>query len=431
MEKFAAISLGAIAVFIFVGTFFDLGRLPDFGGFSYVYKNTASYTASVLFKDTVTAASLRKTFAEAEKAANRSAASERKAEKVKILIVPGHDAEFSGTVFGGLKEVELNLDLGQKIYDLLKAEPLFDVYLTQTKSGYTSEFQNYFAENREEIMSFVTDRKLAMDSYVEAGKISRVVKVVHNSAPSEVAVKLFGINKWANENGVDIVIHVHFNDYPGRKRGQQGEYNGFSIYVPEAQYSNAKGSKSVAEFIYDRLAKLYPQSNLPIENEGIVEDQELIAIGSNNTLEGAGMLIEYGYIYESAFHEPALRDTALSDLALQTYLGVLDFFGEKPHARNASYISKHQTEYVPHVWTQDIERGADNDVDTMNLQAALVLDGVYPPAGETKNDCTISGFFGPCTERGVKAFQEKHSIVPVTGKVGEQTRAKLNELYGK
>ncbi|MEK7390797.1 MAG: N-acetylmuramoyl-L-alanine amidase [Patescibacteria group bacterium] len=384
---------------------------------------TVPFTASVFFKDSVTEISLKKAYKESENSNRR-----KRGEKVKVLTVPGHDAQFSGTEFNGLKEVELNMELGEKLYQLLKSEPSLDVYLSQTKGGYDPRLLTYFGENRDSILEFIEKHKGVMENFVRAGEIQRVVNVKHNPAPSEMVLRLFGINKWANENGMDVVIHIHFNDYPGRRKDREEKYSGFSIYVPENQYSNAKGSKSVAKSIYQRLAKLYPQSNLAIEDDGVIEDQELIAIGANNTLDGAGMLIEYGYIYEPLFSNPSLRDTVTSDLALQTFLGIMDFFGESP---TKAVGGEHQTNYVPYDWQEDLDTGNEADADVLSLQAALVLEGVYPPQGETKNDCPLSGYFGQCTKNSVKAFQEKHEISPAEGFVGEKTRAKLNELFGE
>ena len=170
---------------------------------------------------------------------------------------------------------------------------------------------------------------------------------------------------------------------------------------------------------------LYPQSDLPKENAGLVEDQELIALGSNNTLDGAGMLIEYGYIYEPAFADPDMRTIVLEDLALQTYLGVMDFFEEKETNADGQY----QTRLVPYAWGRDLEEGADAKRDIVSLQAALTLAGVYPPPGKSKNDCGLTGFFGPCTAESVRMFQQKYGIAPAEGFVGEKTRLKLRELY--
>ncbi len=392
------------------------GSFPGIEGI----KNANGNDASVFFADSVTPESLKLAYAEA----NRAKRGNKEPEKVKILIVPGHDAEFPGTEYEGLKEVELTVDLGERLFELLKKEPSFDVYISQTRAGYTPEFTSYFEKNRNAILSFIDKQKGIMQHFVEAGKIQPMVNVIHNSAPNEVALKLYGINKWANENKIDIIIHVHFNDYPGRKK-HDPKYSGFAIYVPEDQYSNSKGSKSVAEAIYKRLATFYPHSDLPKEDSGIVEDQELIAIGSNNTLDAAGMLIEYGYIYEPTFSDPALRSVVLADLALQTYLGVLDFFGKGSVAEAGEF----STRFLPHQWQNDFERNKEISGDTLSLQAGLILEGVYPPPGEDKNDCSLTGYFGPCTEKSVKAFQEKYAISPAEGFVGEKTRTKLNELY--
>ena len=49
-------------------------------------------------------------------------------------------------------------------------------------------------------------------------------------------------------------------------------------------------------------AWFHPVNGMHFPGEGVVEDQELIAIGSFNTLNPIGLLIEYGYIYESQFY---------------------------------------------------------------------------------------------------------------------------------
>jgi peptidoglycan hydrolase-like protein with peptidoglycan-binding domain len=92
-----------------------------------------------------------------------------------------------------------------------------------------------------------------------------------------------------------------------------------------------------------------------------------------------------------------------------------------------------KTRFFPYEWTADLERGsaatANLERDVASLQAALILEGIYPPDGQSKNDCGITGTFGKCTEAGVRAFQNKYDIFPATGAVGEKTREKLNELY--
>lgn len=429
-------------VMLFIATFavFDVSVCQHVSrGGSSQGMGDADLTASVFFVDSVTEKSLKKVFANAEK--NK--------DKVRVLIVPGHDQESWGTQFGNLKEVDLNLKLGAELYDLLKKDKRFDVQISQTEEGYTPEFSSYFQNNREGILEFIRDQKQKMGHLVQKGEVDPVVHVEHNFAPAEVAFRLFGMNKWANENKIDIVIHVHFNDHPGRKRNSEGEYNGFSLYVPERQFSNSRGSIPLAESIRDRLAVLYPQSNLPVESSGVIEDQELIAVGANNSLDSAVVLIEYGYIYEPIVTNPDLRTVSLPDLALQTYAGMLDFFGADTSrvaagrrfintteaAENKKTIAKKdfKTRFFPYEWTHDLERGEstteERERDVAGLQAALILEGIYPPDGQSKNECGITGHFGKCTEKGVRAFQKKHDIFPATGIVGEKTREKLNELY--
>ena len=418
-----------IASFAFIGNSINT-VFPHFSSnlvSQFSASDQADLPASTFFVDSVTEKSLKKVY---ENAKDRG-------RKVRILVVPGHDRQSWGTQFNGLKEVDLNLELGEELFDLLSQESLFDVYISQTKNGYTKEFLTYFEDQKEETAVFVAEQKGLMQKYLTTGKIHSAVRVVHNDAPNDVAMRLYGINKWANEKGIDIVIHIHFNDYPGRRLSLPGKYSGFSIYVPESQYSNAKGSMPPAESVHNCLIKFYAESNLPIEDDGVVEDQELIAIGSNNSLDSAAMLIEYGYIYEPAFIDPSLRSVVLSDLALQTYLGVLDFFEDdngnddnRASARaNAADLAV--TRFLPHKWQSDLKKDDESaPMDVLSLQTALTLEGLYPPPGRQKNDCSLTGYFGPCTELAVRAFQERHEIYPAEGFVGAQTREKLNKMYG-
>jgi len=124
-------------------------------------------SASVFFSDSVTPESLKLAYAEA----NKIKRGRREPEKVKILVVPGHDAQFSGTEHDGLREVELNLELGEKLVALLKQEASFEVHLSQTKVGYTPEFSTYFEENRDKIFAFIQTQKGIMQHFVNTGKI--------------------------------------------------------------------------------------------------------------------------------------------------------------------------------------------------------------------------------------------------------------------
>ena len=127
------------------------------------------------------------------------------------------------------------------------------------------------------------------------------VQVEHNSVANNTSLRLYAINKWANENDVEIVFHIHFNDYPGRNLDQPGKYSGFSIYIPEYQLPNHITSSGLAKSLKNQLEKYFAKSDLPIESSILIEDQELIAVGSNASRDGISVLTEYGYIYEPQF----------------------------------------------------------------------------------------------------------------------------------
>lgn len=279
------------------------------------FENFRNFVASVFFVDSSTEEILRAKYA-----------SVKTGEKLKILVISGHDNQYGGAQFRGAKEEDMNAKLGEQLAELLSKDSLFDVTLSRTLSGYNPIFQDYFASQRQQVNVFMKNQMALMDDAVKKGLLQKVVGVSHRNALSEVAYRLYAINKWANDNKIDLVIHIHFNDNPRKNLGVPGIYSGFNIYVPEGQYSNAKGSKAVADSVFAELSKEYKVSNLPKEDEGVVPDQELIAIGSHNSLDSAGMLIEYGYIYESQFSTFEKRTEAISNLALFTYKGVENFF---------------------------------------------------------------------------------------------------------
>lgn len=344
---------------------------------------------------------------------------------VNVLIVPGHDQESWGAKEGSLKEVDLNIELAKYLYDFLSNEDRFSVTLTQDEDGYTNTFSSYFNENRTEIIEFMQEKRAVMKDAVSDGLVDSHNGVIHNRAASETSVKLYGMNKWANENDMDIVIHIHFNDDYNSYRGISKDNNGFAIYIPENQYSNSIVSGEVARYVFNRLKKMFPVSSLRQEKIGIVEDQGLIAIGSNNTLDSAGMLVEYGYIYENQFLDDDLRPIVLKELAFQTYKGLIDFF-KIPN----STVADADTSLLPYLWEKDIKYKMKGSEDVLRMQSALVKDGVYPPEGTTLNDCPANGSFYGCTKSGILEFQKKYKI-PETGYVDLMTKEKLNELYSK
>lgn len=264
--------------------------------------------------------------------------------KTKILLVPGHDFEHVGAFAGKIKESELTLKTATFLKVLLEKDSDFEVYVTrekldkenlgnensigknsqENKNDYTNAFQKYFIENREVVLQYRDFHKKETEKRGEEDRIDIIDHVEHNNTSEEMSYKLYAINKWVEDNKIDIVIHIHFNDYPNRKK-PVGKYEGFSIYVPHESLKNGKVSQEFSKFIGDSLEIIFDYSNLPVESLGIIPTDDLIAVGANNTISAASILIEYGYIYENKFQD----DEILKKTAEQTYLGIKKYLGAK------------------------------------------------------------------------------------------------------
>ncbi len=346
-------------------------------------------------------------------------------KKIRVLVVPGHEPSFGGAEYKDLKERDMNVELAYSLAYFLKKDGRYEVIMTRDKNNWHPLFAAYFKDSMPAIIDFYESSKNETQNLIATGKATKTIApVMHNNAPKDVAYRLYGINKWSNENNIDIAIHVHFNDYPRKRASSPGIYSGFAIYVPEKQFSNSTTTRAVGDMIFKRLQKYSAPSNLPGEGGGFIEEPDLIAIGAYNTNNYASMLIEYGYIYEPQFNDSVVRNHTLSDLAFQTYLGLEDFFGSE---KNVSYT--YDTVLLPHVWKIRPTLSNVHAEEVLALQSALVLEGVYPPAGKNRNDCPRSGTMGPCTKEALQAFQKKHGIVGEEGRVGEKTHKILSEKY--
>lgn len=400
---------------VLITTPFILENFPK--GVAYidsVYEYVGENFAAAFLHKTVTIADLQNRY--------NTASSDR---KVRILIVPGHEPNFGGTAFDGLNERDINVDLSNYLKDFLINNGHYEVIVTRDKKDWNPVFSNYFKNNWDSIIEFFNNRKEDTLHAITTGSVPKPnVKIYHNPAPQNVAYRLYGINKWGNENAVDIAIHVHFNDYPRSNTSIPGKYSGFSIYVPEKNYANSTTTRVIAEAVFKRLSKYNPVSNLPSEDSGVIDEPHLIAIGAYNTSDAASMLIEYGYIYEPQIFDEKVRESTLKDLAFQTYLGLQDFFGS---GNDVSFA--YDTLMLPHSWSGSFDKKSANHNDVLALQSALIVDGLYPPEGKKKNDCPRTGRFGPCTQESLTAFQKRYKITGEEGVVGEKTKKVLNERY--
>ncbi len=343
--------------------------------------------------------------------------------KLSILIVPGHDNTDPGSAFGKVRETDVNLAMTKYLLERFTNDSHMHASSTRdTETGaYSQELQTFMREESQDIDSWIKSLRALSQYYYQSGLLDKRILVHHNSANTRVSRILYGINRFANEYDIDIVLHVHFNDYSRRFARNAGSYSGFSIYVPDEQLPNGRASHSLAESIRARLSKRFPISNLPGESDGITPDQELIAVGSNGSREKVSLLIEYGYIYESQFKTPEVREKILREMAYQTYLGVIDFF------EASGALLAEETTLSPYEFTRNLTKGEKYSADVLHLQGVLHAIGYYPPKRKTLSDCPINGIFGNCVKRAVKDFQSVHGI-SMTGSVGPQTREKLNKF---
>lgn len=348
-------------------------------------------------------------------------------KKVRILLVPGHEPDYGGAEYSNLFERNMVVDLAKQLQGFIETNGHYEVFVARDKNHWSPFFVDYFKKNWDEIISWTNAHKNEVERLERLGNYHPVSpEVVHNSVPKNVALKLYGISKWSNENDIDIIIHIHFNDHPGHSKNNPGLYNGFAIYIPENQYFNSSSTKALASSIFNRLQKFNAVSNFSGERSGIVQTQDLIAVGAYNSVDAVSMLIEYGYIYEPQFNNPDLYSVAIKDLAFQTYLGLQDFVDDK---NPNNILGMSDTLVVPYVWKTPIVDSKANSRDVYSLQTAMVMDRVYPPTNKTFNDCPRTGTFGNCTKTAVELFQKKRGITGESGVVGNKTINELNRLF--
>lgn len=248
------------------------------------------------------------------------------APPIKILLMPGHDNAVWGAQYGNTKEADMNLAVASRIYNSLKKDKRFDVYVTRDGGGYTKDFADYLLAQKEAIVEFRQNAKKIMQDKIDDGSFVVKKNVPHNNSSEDVALRLYGFNKWANENKIDAVIHIHFNDYPRLNKWTVGKYKGFAIYFPDGQLANWRESALLAADIFSQLRKKYITSTYEKEFGGLISDQKLIAMGSNGTLLHSvrSVLIEYGYIYR--FRNNANVQNHYTNMANLTAQGIKNYF---------------------------------------------------------------------------------------------------------
>lgn len=351
-------------------------------------------------------------------------------QPVKILIVPGHDNEFSGAKTDTLREADVNLKLAGYITDELAKDMNLQVTMSRDKTTgqYIPELEEYFTDHENDIAEFIAEHKKSYAKQQkklaqENGGAVEPKQVPHGNANPTIAYRLYGTNKWANEQGFDLILHVHFNDtWP--RGGAGGEYGGYSLYVPGRGLPNQATSNVIGNAIGGRLRDILPKSNLSLESQlsndvGVIADTKLIALGSYATLQVPSVLIEYSYIYEPHVANQ-FWNVMLPSMSRATILGLYDYLlGQRSTAST-----------FKHFWAINIMPSIkDKKSDVVAIQMGLRSLGLYPPEGKTQTDCPMTGAYGPCTKSAVTAFQKKYYL-QADGLFGKNTRAAMNGFFG-
>jgi len=243
----------------------------------------------------------------------------------KVLLVAGHTAQTKGAVFGNTTEYELNYDIMKKLEREMKSRG-FEVLVSHEGSDYNQTFLNYFDANEKRILDYRENRKDAYDKQYPQGVVTNDTD--HNHASPLGVIQLYGVNLWANENNMDAVVHLHFNDYPGRPAGTRGTHTGFSVFAPLKTNQHFIESFNLAKSVEKHMLKYINRSTVKNESAGVLES-ELIAVGQANSTTMPSILIENGFIYESKFTDKSRREPVLTRQANSIANGIEEYFQNK------------------------------------------------------------------------------------------------------
>jgi N-acetylmuramoyl-L-alanine amidase/peptidoglycan hydrolase-like protein with peptidoglycan-binding domain len=362
-------------------------------------------------------------------------ASANSGKKIRILIVPGHEPGFGGAEYQNTYEREITVSIADELAAYLRTNPRYEVLISRSNTNWNDALSTYFQQHWSDIQTFVTEHKLAFTKSIDSGRTQQRAEsdqVTHAIAPDDVALRLYGINEWTNDTDVDLVVHIHINDSPDHTENDPSQNSGFAVYVPDSQYGNAATSRPLGEAIASRLSILISTSTLPVENKGVVEDQQLIALGAYDTLSVPSALIEYSYITEPQILHPEVRALVTKDYAYETYLGIQDFFKDP-------VLPSYPTASLPFMFVSTTNPVGSASPTTYVLQIALHLLGFYPTLPSTipptvrlmapsLTTCPINGIMGPCTRDGLEAFQRAKGL-RITGTLDEDTARSLTTLF--
>jgi N-acetylmuramoyl-L-alanine amidase len=239
-----------------------------------------------------------------------------------VLIIPGHDVKDGGANYGNIYERDLVATIASKMADILNAQGGYSIIVARDANNWNPILAKYFQDERQEIIDWKNKCQADSNALLSSGQKKYVPDMAfHSEVTPDMSVKLYGMNKWSNENNIDLVLNLHFNDEQRPNMSAPGDLKGFDIFIPESQMKNSAASRVAGQAVFDELKKI----EAPEIND-LLEDQSLIALGASGTLNAPSMLIEYSYIYEKMLRTDSDREAALNQMAQQTALGVENYF---------------------------------------------------------------------------------------------------------
>jgi len=203
--------------------------------------------------------------------------------------------------------------IGTKIADILNKDGGYNIIVARDENSWNPIFADYFQNEKQAIIDWKNKCQADDKNLIASGQKKYVEdSASHSEVAQDMSVKLYGMNKWANENNIDLVLNLHFNNEERPNLNEPGDLKGFDIFVPESQMKNSAVSKIIGQDIFNELKNIEsPEINY------LLEDQSLIALGASGTLNAPSILIEYAYIYEKGINT--------DKIAQQTALGIEDY----------------------------------------------------------------------------------------------------------
>ena len=231
-------------------------------------------------------------------------------EKIyKVMVIPGHDNRGSGGCEGRAgKESNIVARVGSKLEEKLKHDENMQVFITRDEKEYNKELVDFIEKNF---------NKLKRLAYEEPKKH----KFDRNNI--DYLVILYGIAKYANDNGYDLMINLHVNALDKKtKKKISNKISGFSVWYSPL---NKRAFESKLYSYFNRNA-LLADGFKPSNNKGekpVNECSKWVLVGNHKIkLKVPSNLIELDYISQKKLADPKVQ----KGYAEAIYKGTKNYF---------------------------------------------------------------------------------------------------------